>query len=76
MQAKEHFIGTSEEMRVTIVDCDLAIARGDFDKVVGRLSAVPPESSHASTAAPVLHTVWVLFFYFTRVLTKVFLFDR
>ena len=58
-EAKGMFMGTPEEMAVMIVDCDVAIARGDFRAAVGRLKAVPTESPHFVKARTTLADVYL-----------------
>jgi tetratricopeptide repeat protein 21B len=58
-EAKGIFMGTPEEMSVMIVDCDVAIARGDFRAAVGRLKAVPQDSPHFVKARTTLADVYL-----------------
>ena len=44
--AIREFEGTSEEVRVTVADSELAIARGDVEGALKKLRKVPPESPH------------------------------
>ena len=58
-EGKGIFMGTPEEMSVMIVDCDVAIARGDFRAAVGRLKAVPQDSPHFVNARTTLADVYL-----------------
>jgi hypothetical protein len=44
--AIREFEGTSEEVRVTVADSELAITRGDIEGALKKLRKVPPESPH------------------------------
>ena len=44
--ALREFEGTSEEVRVTVADSELAIARGDVEGALKKLRKVPAESPH------------------------------
>jgi tetratricopeptide repeat protein 21B len=44
------FEGTAEEVRVTVADCELAIAAGDVEGALQRLRRVPPSSAHYAKA--------------------------
>ncbi|GIL85609.1 hypothetical protein Vretimale_13293 [Volvox reticuliferus] len=44
--AIREFEGTSEEVRVTVADCELAIARGDVEGALKKLRRIPKESPH------------------------------
>ena len=49
----------SRQKSVMIVDCDVAIARGDFRAAVGRLKAVPQDSPHFVNARTTLADVYL-----------------
>lgn len=44
--AIREFEGTSEEVRVTVADCELAIARGDVEGALKKLRRIPNTSPH------------------------------
>ncbi|KAG2502129.1 hypothetical protein HYH03_000619 [Edaphochlamys debaryana] len=44
--AIREFEGTSEEVRVTVADCELAIARGDVEGALKKLRRIPKDSPH------------------------------
>ncbi len=44
--AMREFEGTSEEVRVTVADSELAIARGDVEGALKRLRKIPTASPH------------------------------
>jgi tetratricopeptide repeat protein 21B len=44
--AVKEFEGTSQEVRVTVADCEMAIAAGDVEGALQRLRRVPPSSQH------------------------------
>ena len=58
-EAKGLFVGTPEEMTVMIVDCDVAIARGDFRAAVGRLKNISADSAHFVAAQTTLADVYL-----------------
>ncbi|KAI8469287.1 MAG: intraflagellar transport protein [Monoraphidium minutum] len=53
-EAVKEFAGSSEEVRVALADCEMAIARGDVEGVVARLQAVPVASPHYARARTAL----------------------
>jgi tetratricopeptide repeat protein 21B len=58
-EAKPLFMGSPQEMPVMIVDCDVAIARGDFRAAAARLAAIPKDSPHFVTAQTTLADVYL-----------------
>lgn len=44
--AIREFEGTSEEVRVTVADCELAIARGDVEGALKKLRRIPKVRPH------------------------------
>ncbi|GBF90474.1 hypothetical protein Rsub_03470 [Raphidocelis subcapitata] len=58
-EALREFAGTAEEARVALADCDLAVARGDADAALARLSAVPAASPHYARARAALAGVYL-----------------
>jgi hypothetical protein len=44
--AQHEFIGTSEEVRITIANADLALGRGDVDGALTMLRNIPPEQQY------------------------------
>jgi len=58
-EAVQQFTGTSEEVRVTLADCEAAIRRGDVEGAVQRLQAVPAASPHYARARMALAGVYL-----------------
>lgn len=49
-EAVREFIGTLEEARVMVADCEAAVARGDVNSALARLQRVPKDSKHYTHA--------------------------
>lgn len=57
--ALREFEGTSEEVRVTVADCELAIARGDVEGALKRLRRIPDTSPHYTKARMAMADIYL-----------------
>jgi hypothetical protein len=57
--ALREFAGTPEEVRVTIADCQMAIARGDVEGALKRLRKIPPTSPHFPKARMAMADIYL-----------------
>ena len=58
-EAVREFTGTSEEARVTVADCELAISRGDVQGALQRLQQVPRGSPHFTRARVAMANIYL-----------------
>ena len=57
--ALREFAGTPEEVRVTIADCQMAIARGDVEGALKRLRKIPANSPHYPKAQMAMADIYL-----------------
>jgi len=57
--AIHEFKGTTEEVRVTIANCELALQRGDIENALALLRMVPPDNSNYAKAKMVMANIYL-----------------
>lgn len=59
MSAVDEFKGTSEEVRVTVADCQLALDRGDQEGALKKLRRIPQASPHYIRAQTAMADIYL-----------------
>jgi len=57
--ATREFEGTSEEVRVAVADCELAIAHGDIEGALSKLKKIPDTSPHFAKARMAMANIYL-----------------